>query len=227
MLGFLAAKQVVEIGRSAFFLEKEPDLPLGRSALLSGDDRTPQFGFVGAQYHSTRILLLGINPGNAPRNDIRTPEDARMMPAILRFAQNPSEQNFTDAMRAYMSECQKWPVWKRHCAEVIGAGKISFEQIAYSNCLPWRTASESKFSEFVAKKTAELYVRPLIEELKPSLIVAMGKKRVAPILEMTGLSLPKLIIWNRSQALTEPVRWERANAAKEILEFVRLNRTLA
>jgi hypothetical protein len=148
-----------------------------------------------------------------------------MMPAIHRFAQSPTEQNYAQATRAYLSECQKWHVWKRHCAEVIGAGKLSFEQIAYSNCLPWRTASESDFSHDVARKTAELYVRPHIEELNPCLIVAMGKTRVPSILEMTGLSLPKVIIWNRSQAPTEAAKRERANAAKEILEFAKLRPT--
>jgi hypothetical protein len=224
MLGFAAAKRVVELGRHAFFPEQKPDLPFGRSALLQGDDLAPQFVYVGAQYSSTRILLIGINPGNGPRNDIRTPDDARMMPAILRFAQNPTEQNFVEASRAYMSECQRWPVWKRHCAEVIGAGKLSFDEIAYSNCLPWRTASKSGFSDDVARKAAELYVRPLIEELNPILIVAMGKKCVPPILHMTGLSLPKLIIWNRSQAPTEAARCERGYAAAQILDFVRHQR---
>ncbi|WP_294537569.1 hypothetical protein [uncultured Rhodoblastus sp.] len=222
MLGFLAAKQVVEMGRSAFFPDHESDLPLGRSALLSRDDLTPQFGYVGAQYSSTNILLLGINPGNGPRNDFRTPADERMMPELLRFAQNPTELNYVQATRAYMSECRSWPVWQRHCAEVLGSGKLSFEQIGYSNCLPWRTASESSFSENVARKAAEFYVRPLIEELNPCLIVAMGKARVLSILEMTGLSLPKIIVWNRSRAATDSVKRERVNAAKEIFAFAKL-----
>lgn len=153
------------MGRSAFFPDHEFDVPLGRSALLRRDDLTPQFGYVGAQYSSTNVLLLGINPGNGPRNDFRTPADERMMPAILRFAQNPTESTYAQATLAYMNECRSWPVWKHHCAEVIGAGKLSFDKIAYSNSLPWRTASKSSFSDRVAKKTAERYVRPLIEEL--------------------------------------------------------------
>ena len=220
MLGFVAARRVVELGRRAFFSVQDPDLPLGRSALLQGDDLLPQFGYVGTRYSSARILLLGINPGNGKSNEFRTPEDARMMPAILRFAQSPTEENFAAAARAYMRECQRWPVWRNHCAEVIGAGKLSLDEIAYSNCLPWRTASQSGFSDDTARKAAELYVRPLVEELNPRVIVAMGKQRVAPILHMTGLLLPPVIIWNRSQAPTEAARRERANAAARILELV-------
>ena len=49
----------------------------------------------------------------------------------------------------------------------------------------------------------------------------MGKSRVQSILEMTGLPLPKIIVWNRSHAPTELAKRERANAAIEILGFVR------
>jgi len=119
-----------------------------------------------------------------------------------------------------MVECQDWVVWRRHCSEVIGAGKLSFQQIAYSNCLPWRTHSKSKFSDDVASKTARLFVRPLIEELKPTLIVALGKQRVPEILKMTGLALPLVIEWNRSQAATAAAKHGRALSANKILRFV-------
>jgi hypothetical protein len=223
MLGFATAKRAVERGRNAFFPDSN-DLPLGRSEQVSGDDLVPQFGFVGARFSSIRILLLGINPGNGA-NHIRSREDAQMMPAITRFAARPTEENFAGAAAAYMSVCQKWPVWKRHCSEVMGAGKLSFDEIAYSNCLPWRTESRSGFSEDVAIRAAECFVRPLIEELEPSLIVALGKTRVPSILSETGLSLPRVIVWNRAQAATGSVRQARAIAAREILEFAKRDRS--
>lgn len=221
MLGFATAKHVVELGRNAFFSAQEPDLPDRRSMLLRGDDMAPQFGYVGARYPSTRILLMGTNPGNGGNNDRRIAEDERMMPSVRRFAESPTEENFVAAARACKSEVERWRIWKVHCAEVIGAGKLTLDEIAYSNCLPWRTASKSAFSDDVARKAAELYARPLIEELQPCLIVAMGKKRVAPILRMTGLSLPTLIVWNCSQAPTKAAIRERAQAAAQILEFRR------
>jgi hypothetical protein len=65
-----------------------------------------------------------------------------------------------------------------------------FDEIAYSNCLPWRTASESGFEDCVARSAVELYVQPLIEELKPAAIVAMGK-RAASILALAEYSPKK------------------------------------
>ena len=218
ILGYRTAKRVVEVGRSAFFPAHEPDLPEGRSIQLRGDDLVPQFGYIGAHYAG--ILLLGINPGNGAKDNIRSAEDARMMPALHRFAQNPTEQNYAQATQAYKNECQNWHVWRNHCAEVLGAGKLSFDQIAYTNGLPWRTESEARFSDEVAAKTAKLYVRPLLEELKPRLIVGMGKTRIPEILAMTGCALPRLILWTRARAATPAVKLERKAAAQEILRHV-------
>jgi hypothetical protein len=219
MLGFATAKLAVERGRTAFFPDGT-DLPIGRAQEVSGDDLVPQFGFVGARFCSTRILLLGINPGNAP-NHIRSSEDVRMMPAITRFAESPTEENYAGAVAAYMSVCQNWPFWKRYCSEVMGAGRLSFDDIAFANCLPWRTESGSNFSENVSIRAVEFFVRPLIQELEPSIIVALGKTRVPSILSRTGLSLPKIIVWNCARALTSSVKQERAMAARETLEFAR------
>ncbi len=122
MLGYISAKRVVELERKAFFGDLEFDLPRGRSSELHTDDLTPQFGFVGTRYPESLVLLIGINPGNARRNDFRTKEDAEMMPAMIRFFKEPTEDNFAKASMAYKAQCQKWPIWKQHCSEVIGAG---------------------------------------------------------------------------------------------------------
>jgi hypothetical protein len=219
MLGLATAKRTLNLGRSAFFDHGKPDLPQGRSALLQADDLTPQFGFVGAKYQQTRILLIGINPGNGPKNDMRTPRDSRMMPALVTFAHDPTKENFANASVACQTECQHWPLWKRHCSEIIGAGKLSLDDIAYSNCLPWRTESRSNFDLKVALKAAQLYALPLIEELKPRLIVALGK-RANFILNLAGGQLPRIIVWNRAQAATATVLQDRASAAAQILSFV-------
>jgi hypothetical protein len=214
-LGFLPAKHTVEAGRSQFFGDADADLPPGRSVLLGAHDRAPQFGFVGTRYGDRRVLLLGINPGNGPDNDEPTRGDVRMMPAIAAFAECPTTDNFDIASLAYKAECEKWPMWRRHCKEVLGPGKLTFEEIAYSNCLPWRTASQSAFSASVAQKAAELYVEPLLKELAPKIVIAMGK-RAAQIVAMTSEIVPELIVWNRAQAATEAVKAERLAAAAQI-----------
>ena len=220
MLGYKSAKKVIELGRGAFFDYSEADLPRGRSDQLQIDDHTPQFGFVGSRYTDTRILLLGINPGNGRRNDRRTPGDSRMMPAIIAFAREPTEANFEKASKAYKAECQQWRTWRQHCAEVMGAGKLSFEEIAYSNCLPWRTGSESNFNKKTAEKAAVLYVLPLLMELNPTVLIAMGKKSQT-IISTVDFPIPSMVTWNRARAATDNVKRQRSESAAEILKLIR------
>lgn len=219
MLGFQPAQKVVELGRAAFFGATDADIPLGRSPLLQLHDRVPQFGFVGTRYLEKRVLLVGINPGNGPTNDLPTKGDARMMPALMQFSENPTSENFRSASLAYQEECQAWPIWKRHCNEVLGPGRLLFDEIAYSNCLPWRTESRSAFDVSVAQRAARFYVQPLLAELVPRVVIAMGK-RAGSILELTGEHFQNLIVWNRAQAATPIVRKERSEAAARILAAI-------
>jgi len=142
-----------------------------------------------------------------------------MMPVLASFVANPTAENFAAAMQAYKTQCQHWPLWKRHCSEVIGVGKLSLDDIAYSNCLPWRTESQSNFDDSVAFKALKLYVEPLFEELQPRLIIALGK-RAASILRHTQKQLPEMVVWNRAQAATITVKQERAEAAERILQLL-------
>ena len=215
--GFQTAIAVLKAGRAAFVGGVGIDLPTGRSALLRGDDLTPQFGYIGSRYKETGLLLLGTNPRNSKKMEVRTAADERMMPALIQFASAPSADNFIKAHAAYQAECETWHVWRRHCAEVIGTGKLSLDQVAYSNCLPWRTGSESTFDYALAARAAMLYALPLIAELKPRLVVAMGK-RGAEVLRAGGGPLPKVIVWNRAQAATKAVIQERSSAAAKIFE---------
>jgi hypothetical protein len=209
------------VGRGAFFGKADADLPQDRSPAVAEDDLLPQFGYVGPRYPETRVLLLGINPGNGSSNS-RSRGDEVAMPALHRFVRDRSASSFLEAQRVYQKVCESWPIWRRHCSQVIGAGLLSMDEIAYSNCLPWRTASESAFDDTVALKAAKLYAYPLIAELNPRIIIAMGKK-AAKILALGGTRFANLIVWNRAHAPTPPVLQERAAAAADILRILGRN----
>jgi hypothetical protein len=142
-----------------------------------------------------------------------------MMPILIRFAQDPSPVHFLEAQRASQAECTTWHIWRRHCAEITGAGKLALDEIAYSNCLPWRTGSQSNFDDHVAERAASLYARPLIEELQPSVVICLGK-RAGSIVRTAGEALPPVIVWNRAQAPTAAVLSERRRTAAEIFALV-------
>jgi hypothetical protein len=222
-LGYRTACSVLKGGRAAFFGDANADLPKNRSPLLQQDDLTPQFGFVGREYASTRVLLLGINPGNGRETITRSATDERMMPILIEFAQDPSSANFIAAQSAYQAECATWHIWRRHCAEITGAGKLSLDDIAYSNSLPWRTGNESNFDASVAQRAATLYAHPLIAELQASVIICLGK-RAAEIVQIGNPKIPHVIVWNRAQAATTRVLSDRKRAADEVFAILGRNR---
>jgi hypothetical protein len=216
LLGYEPALRVVESGRAAFFGSETADLPVALTELVAEDDRRPQFGYVGRNFERARVLVLGINPGNGPR-DKRNRGDQIALPALAPFLDERTEATFCIARDAYQQVCVGWPIWRRHCNEVIGAGRLSLEEVAYSNCLPWRTASNASFADTVAERAAQLYVQPLLEDLRPQVIVALGK-RAAHILALGGLLSNDVIVWNRAQAATRAVLRERAEAAARLFE---------
>lgn len=222
-LGFDAARRVVQAGRGAFFPTPDADLPVRQSSILRQDDQIPQLGFVGANYPAYRVLLLGINPGNGGNNQKRIPTDDKMMPAMYAFAREPTEQNFVAASHAYQTGFETWGPRLLRCAELFGPGKLAASDVAYATCLPWRTGSKPPFTDDVMQKAATLFLRPLIEDLAPAIIVAMGKTDVPNFLQMTGLRTPPVIRpipWNRSQAATPAALNDRRAAAARILNKI-------
>jgi hypothetical protein len=231
-LGYKTARKVLfDHPREAFFgdiddLPKHPlKLPDKLREELRRDDLTPQFGYVGERYSKTQVLILGINPGNGDP-DARSNADEEMMPALIRFADNPSSPElFDQAQKAYKTGFVKWR-GSRHFIDVIGAGKLELEDVAYSNCLPWRTESRAGFAPAVEQNAAKLYACPLIEELKPMLIIAFGKRAEKILRLCRSRAIPPLITWTRARAATPAVRAERDKAAAEIRKAVAGIRTV-
>ena len=205
--------QTVELGRPAFFSHATEDIPIAKSEQIAADDLLPQFGYVGSRYESRRVLLIGINPGNGHREK-RSSGDRTAMPALLEFVMQRTPASFHAAQQAYREVCQGWAVWGRQCDELLSAGGLGMEDIAFTNGLPWRTASQSAFSKGIARKAAQLYVAPIVRELQPKVIVAVGKK-AAKMLEYAGLLSESVVVWNRAQALRPSVTAEREAAAKK------------
>jgi hypothetical protein len=217
-LGYSSALGALELGRAAFFPPRYEDLPTANSPQIAADDLLPQFGYVGTKYTARRILLLGINPGNGPRNK-RSEGDQTAMPALHKFATEKTPQTFHAAQIAYRSVCEGWAVWGRQCDEFLRAAGVGMDEVAFTNALPWRTASQSAFRKPIARRAADLYVRPVVTELQPRIIVAVGK-RSADMLEYAGLMSPSVVVWNRAQALQPHVVAEREAATRKFITLL-------
>jgi hypothetical protein len=213
-LGYLAALRVLDAGRAAFFGTAEADLPVAQTPEIGRDDALPQFGFVGQGYGESRLLIIAINPGNGPR-DRRDPRDEIALPALERFVKERTQDSFGLALQAYQRVCPGWSIWRQHGMPVVRAAGLTLDQVAYANCLPWRTLSESGFSDPAARKSVELYVKPLLSELTPRVVVALGKK-AAQVLELVQPFHAEFVVWNRARAPTTTVVAERTAAAARL-----------
>ena len=142
------------------------------------------------------------------------------MPALHKFAAERTPQSFEAAQIAYRSVCEGWAVWGRQCYELLRAGDVDMDEVAFTNALPWRTASQSAFGKSIARRAAELYARPVVDELQPRIIVAVGKK-AADILEYAGLMSPSVVVWSRAQALQPHVVAEREAATRKFTNLLR------
>jgi hypothetical protein len=139
------------------------------------------------------------------------------MPALYNFFERRDELSFVEAMTAYKAVCETWHIW-RHCRPWMTAANLNLEDIAYTNLLPYRIRSGANYSDLIALKALDEYLVPLIKELKPKIVVALGKRRPFEELLTKKSSGMSIFAWNRAQASTEAVIKERSDTAREILQ---------
>jgi hypothetical protein len=218
-LGYLSARRVLDLGRSAFFGSDDADLPKAESDEVAVDDRTPQFGYVGSNYAERRILLLGINPGNGLRNG-RNDGDAAVMPALYEFCAHPTIANFIRAQRKYEEVCSAWRLWGTECQALLADSGLRSSDVAFTNALPYRTGSVAAFPRAVAENAAKHYVASYITELKPKIIVSLGK-RASEILSYAGGAVTaEEVVWNRARAPTAGVLVQRQAALSQLFQLL-------
>jgi hypothetical protein len=207
MLGYSAAVQALAVGRAGFYGPGERGLPKKKDDTVRADDLVPQFGFVGARYRTRRVLLMGIHPGEGP--EVRSVGDERMIPRLQAFAEAPSVDSYAAACEAHRQECTDWSIWKKHCGKFVRPGKLAIDEIAFTNCVPWRARNKWEVPLDVIDASAKSYVSLYLEELDPILIVAFGRF-VPKVLDRMARRPWGVIHWNmdRNRSLVESAHRE-------------------
>jgi hypothetical protein len=146
---------------------------------LQADARVPFLGFCGPRYSAGGCVLLAINPGGGgDAYSQRTPQDAELIPLIEKFvaaSQANVANDFEKMSRNYAAQAQTWNLW-RILGPTIAACRSSIDQVCYLNIFPYRTAKDALPSASALRKAWELIVVPLLGALRPSKLVALGKK---------------------------------------------------
>jgi len=186
--------KAVRLTRKDVFGEVEKQHPVSEPE----DAAVPQIGFVGRDYRAGGTVLLGINPGGGGDTYVRTAADSILLPLIESLRGGKAPRETLDAMfNQYAANMRTWNLW-RIVLPVLEACEKSQTEIAYLNWCPFRTRRDNMPHVDAMRRSREVYLAPLIEELAPTRIIALGKKAgnwlaKAPLDEATRYVVPRTI----------------------------------
>jgi len=188
-------------GRGLLFGSADAALPPRTSKVIAGDDLIPQFGFVGRDYESRRILIIGINPGNGPDGS-RTLSDDEMMPALHRFVAEPTEVTYEAAS---LAQAKAFPNWlaSKEIGPILEAEGLTTNDVAYANASPYRAGNGEAKDAFPNQRriraAADAWLSPLLRALMPRVVLAHGQVAANVLVHCTFPTVP--IVYNRNRNL--------------------------
>jgi len=226
-LGYHAACEVVRVGYKAMFQGCEQLIPQASDLALKKANQTPQFGFVGPRYAETRVLVLGVNPGVVKRDKVKE-RDQPSLDALRSFRDEPTPGKFLAAQAANRIALESWRDENRHWKHLLARTSLTFDDIAFSNGLPWRT-STNELSSQLQLHAAAYYAWPLVKELAPRLVICFGcnaaqvfeprRRRVRhpkDVRHGPPQPLPPHVVWRRSRKRTAEIERQNASALAQI-----------
>lgn len=172
----LAFHRAARISRAALYLtETDSQLPVH----LRDDARSPFLGFLGEGWCSGGTVFLAINPGGGrAAYQSRTPQDQELIPLIQEFL-CASPESVTSSFRrmsaSYRTQVQTWNLW-RILGPTLEACHTNVDDVCYLNIFPYRTADDAKPIQLALQNAWIKIVAPLLDQLQPGRLVALGKK---------------------------------------------------
>jgi hypothetical protein len=147
---------------------------------LQDDARLPLLGFCGTKYAKGGVVLLAINPGGGGAAYVRrTSQDEILFPLIEAYVRNNNDDAVSNLFKlmsaSYATQAQSWNLW-RILFPVLQACGQTLDDVAYLNCFPYRTAGDALPQANALRFGWAQVVAPLLGELSPSMVIALGKK---------------------------------------------------
>ncbi|MFC5520096.1 hypothetical protein [Polaromonas jejuensis] len=211
----LAFQRSANVSRAALYgTERDAQLPLN----LAADARVPFLGYCGPRYAVGNPVLLAINSGGgADEYRERHAEDRELIPlveAFVRANQGTRARTFEAMSRVYMQHVQTWNL-KNIVTPTLEACGRTVEEVCYINLFPYRTRKNNMPSAKARYAAWENIVAPLLNELRPILLIALGKK-AGRVAERFPQPTSKLFVVPR----TNGDRYV-CDEAKAVLEMIR------
>ena len=142
-----------------------------KNLLRDSRENLPQPGYVGANYFSKRVLLVGQNPGVSTAT--LSQSDLIYTSALRTLRDHPSMDSWSGLRDALIDFVPRWPVTDRHFP--LRESGLSLEDIAYCNLVRCRTVNDASPSSKMTAKCAPLHFQHTLDILEPVAIVFIGK----------------------------------------------------
>ena len=172
----LAFQSAAKVTRSALYgTDHDPQLPAG----LLADARVPFLGYCGPRFVVGNPVLLAINPGGGGDDYTeRHAEDEELIPlieAFVRADEAAGPKIFERMCNVYMQHLQTWNLRNIVCPTLAACGK-NVDEVCYINVFPYRTRKNAMPRAKVLAAAWEHITAPLLAELRPRHLIALGKK---------------------------------------------------
>lgn len=179
--------------------------------------------YVGKSYKKGGLLLMPINPGGGTAtSEDEDDGDKLVYPLIHEFKSIKQDvYNFywDKFIPAFEEAKPKWRIYKQ-MKPILEASECDLGNICYFNFLPYKVKNDKypgtnkTDMDLIMPKCRDLFLRPLIALLSPSIIVNFGKQvDTYRSNYWQDLSIES-VTWNRARALIPEVKKERKRALK-------------
>lgn len=172
-----------------------------RRLLRDSLENVPQPGFIGDNYWSRRVLLIGQNPGT-PKS--RRSEADRPYTAALRALRgNPTEGSYQHLRGVLKGIIPQWPVGNYFSLAECG---LTLEDIAYCNVVRCRTVRDASPSERTALTCSQSHLARWVFLLAPLVVVFIGRwafERGHTVVDRSGIPCDYM---NRQRSFSSEAR---------------------
>ncbi len=183
--------------------------------------------FMGKNYKRGGLIIIPINPGGGNEsNEIRNYGDSFLYPTIHEFKDlrnNVVEYYWKTFVPKFKEAKMSYPIYQK-MLDILNASQTTLDEICYFNFLPYRgrgnnyPKSKKDMSQIIPK-CRDNFVEPILEFLKPSLVVSFGKQVDTYIQEFWDDFKYEKVSWNRERAPRPSVLEERKLCIKRLEDW--------
>ena len=183
--------------------------------------------FLGKNYKKGGLVILPINPGGGnEKDDARNYGDSILYPVCHKFKSlenNIAEYYWDSFVPTFIEAKMSYSIYQK-MFDVLQTSQTTLDDICYFNFLPYRGKSNKypatkKDMLDIIPKCREKFVEPVLDFLRPSLVISFGKQVDTYIREYWGNFQHEKVSWNRARAETESVLKERELSKKVLRDW--------